>query len=116
MKLIITPVVFLLSLGSFAQETPRAVQTEQSAVPDFETYCRAHALQRISGEAAAKLSIQEISGELALKGTSADYREWNIELKENEAQYFRISGSDDLLKAESLFRLRLMYSLSQQKL
>lgn len=104
----------LLTQAVYGQqsEQPKEVRESDKA---FENYCVSHALQRIVVLPGKNMDGVTIAGEVTLKGTSANYHDLGIQLKENEAQYYRISGSNDLLKVESLMRLRLAYTSEKQK-
>ena len=81
--------------------------------PAFEQYCLETALQLITIPA-GKDSQYTVTGDLTpLENKQATYKDYGIQLKENESQYFRLSGTNMLLKVESIYRLRLAYSAVQ---
>ena len=102
----------LLNKASVPRETRRSVATETT----FEAYCLANAIT-VMEIPEGKESQYTLAGEV--KPSSAknpSYVDYGIQLKEEETQYFRVAGSNTILKAESLYRLRLSYALAQQKL
>jgi hypothetical protein len=82
-----------LSSVSYSQTTS-PVQKENTVDAGFQEYCKKIAL-----------SIIEVS-----PAANPTYLDYNITLKENEAQYFSIKGSDKVIKVESLYRLRMGYN------
>ena len=82
----------------------------------FEAYCLKNALSVIELPE-GKSNQYVIAGEVKPSSSkTASYVDYGIQLKEEETQYFQISGTNTILKAESIYRLRLSYALSQQKL
>ena len=101
-----------LSSISYSQTT-NTVQKENTTDTGFQEYCKKNALSVI--EIASGKSGVKLTGELTESTVSnPTYLDYNITLKENEAQYFSIIGSNKVIKVESLYRLRLGYN--QQKL
>ena len=79
----------------------------------FEQYCLENALQLITIPT-GKESQYTVAGDLTpLENKQATYKDYGIQLKENESQYFRLTGTNMLLKVESIYRLRLAYSALQ---
>lgn len=113
-------IVLLIGCYSNAQQalnktsTPR--DTQRSNETTFEAYCLKNALSVIELPK-GKSNQYAIAGEVkpSLSQTPS-YVDYGIQLKEEETQYFQISGTNTILKAESIYRLRLSYALSQQKL
>ncbi|MES2554698.1 MAG: hypothetical protein V4604_01030 [Bacteroidota bacterium] len=123
MKTLCSLVLLLLIAGYSSAQKPLeenyvGAHHSRSSSPEatFEAYCLTHALTTIEIPE-GKTSQYVIAGEVkpAFKA-AASYADYGIELKEEETQYFQISGTNTILKAESLYRLRLSYALSQQKL
>lgn len=108
----ITALLLTQAVVGQQSEQPKEIQESDKG---FENYCVSHALQRIVVSPGKSMDGITISGEVTLSGTSTNYRDLGIQLKENEAQYYRISESNDLLKVESLTRLRLAYTAEKQK-
>jgi len=112
----------LLFLGnySFGQRVSSATTVPIKTTPSisivdvaFEQYCLENALQLITLPA-GKENQYAVAGELTtLEKKQATYKDYSIQLKENEAQYFRLSGTNTLLKVESIYRLRLAYAAVQ---
>lgn len=73
----------------------------------FDEFCLKNATQII---VETSKSIKVTGSVPALDTKIATYKDYGVVLKENEAQYFTIEGSTNLLKVESLYRLRLMYN------
>jgi hypothetical protein len=115
--------VILLLIGSYSNaqqlnKNSASRDTQQSANHEqtFESYCLAHAVT-LMDLPEGKANQYAIAGEVKQSpNKSASYVDYGIQLKEEETQYFQISGTTTILKAESLYRLRLAYALSQQKL
>ena len=110
-KILLVPASVVCSFIAFSQSpaTTQATKAQSAAVSTeqtFEQYCLEHALQVIT---VTGKDVQT-AGELTQKGPKASYRDYGITLKESEAQYFTIAGSTQLMKVESLFRLRLSYT------
>ena len=97
-----------LSSVSYSQTTS-AVQKESTVNTGFQEYCKKNALSII--EVSPEKAGVKLNGELT-QSTAANptYLDYNITLKENEAQYFSIKGSDKVIKVESLYRLRMGYN------
>lgn len=94
------------------RDTQRSVSNETT----FDSYCLKHAVSVIELPE-GKAGQYVITGEVKQSSnTSASYADYGIQLKEEEAQYFQISGTNTILKAESLYRLRVSYALTLQKL
>lgn len=115
-------ILVLISGYSIAQQpltktsVPGDAKRADSHESTFESYCLKYAISEIVVPE-GKSDQYAITGEV--KPTSAktpSYVDYGIQLKEEETQYFQISGTNTILKAESLYRLRLSYALSQQKL
>jgi hypothetical protein len=88
-------------------------KTEVSADRQLEDYCLKNALQLITVPA-GKSDNLKIAGEVTLlDNPNATYRDYGIVLKENETQYYRIAGSDQLLMVNSIYRLRVAYNAGQ---
>ncbi len=97
-----------LSVSAQTSKTKEAPVT--TADQNFEKFCLEHAVSVIHIDGKTVTTAGTVS---APDKKSPTYKDYGVTLKENEAQYFAISGSSDILKVESLFRLRLMYN--QQK-
>jgi len=110
MKLSVLLWMVLFSGLTVSAQTSKTTEAPVAADQNFEKFCLEHAV-----------SVLHIDGKtVTTAGTvstpdkkSPTYRDYGVTLKENEAQYFTIAGTSDMLKVESLFRLRLMYN--QQK-
>lgn len=98
-----------LTVSAQTSKTKEAPVT--TADQNFEKFCLEHAVSVIHlSDAKTVTTAGTVS---APDKKSPTYKDYGVTLKENEAQYFAISGTSDILKVESLFRLRLMYN--QQK-
>ncbi|GEM_PF-1365535 len=87
--------------------------TIETINPAFEQYCLENALQLIPIPT-GKESQYTVAGDLTpLENKQATYKDYGIQLKENESQYFRLTGTNMLLKVESIYRLRLAYGALQ---
>ena len=96
-------------------EGSKEVTNAPSGVTDhaFEQYCLQNALQLITIPT-GKESQYTVAGDLTpLENKQAPYKDYGIQLKENESQYFRLTGTNMLLKVESIYRLRLAYGALQ---
>ena len=106
----------LIACSSFgAQAQQRAVKTESAGIVtpqsvSFEEYCLSNATSVISIPASKTKTA--ISGTLPFKGEKATYKEYGIQLKEEQTQYFTLEGTDKVLAVQSLYRLRLDYTNS----
>ncbi|ASS48956.1 MAG: hypothetical protein A3D31_05525 [Candidatus Fluviicola riflensis] len=101
-----------LNKTSVSRDSKRSDSPETT----FETYCLKNALSVIE-VVEGKSSQYVLSGEVKPSSTkAASYVDYDIQLKEEETQYFQISGTNTILKAESLYRLRISYALTLQKL
>lgn len=112
MKRTLLVLSFLSSVACLhAQVKSDLKKSEATAAPStsmsFEQYCLKN----------ATLVIPSTSKSMNVTGTvpvvnksNPTYQDYGVTLKENEAQYFTIEGTSNLLKVESLFRLRLMYN------
>jgi hypothetical protein len=86
-------------------------KTEAGADQEFEAYCLQHALQLFTVPAGKSTDNLKIAGEVTLlDNPKATYRDYGIALKENETQYYRIAGSEQLLMVNSLYRLRVAFN------
>ncbi len=98
------------TLGSVSySQVTTTVQKENVVDTGFDEYCKQNALSII--EISAEKAGVKLNGELTqstLKNPT--YLDYNITLKENEAQYFSIKGSNKVIKVESLYRLRVGYN------
>jgi hypothetical protein len=88
--------------------TPAKNQPSVSQVASFEAYCLQHALSVIT--APASKASTELAGTIEFKGDKATYKDYNLLLLEDKAQYFRIAGTGQLLVVQSLYRLKLNYN------
>ena len=108
MKLSVLFVVGMLtSTGLMAQQSksaPTSTQVEQS----FDSYCLQHATSIIQvSDGKSPVVAGKVNPSDKKNPTYVDY---GVSLKENEAQYFSIEGTNSILKVESVFRLKLMYN------
>lgn len=114
---VITSLLFLSNYSFSQRVSVNTVQikTTSASIEDavFDQYCLENALQLITLPA-GKESQYAVAGELnQLENKQATYKDYGIQLKENETQYFRLSGTNMLLKVESIYRLRLAYAALQ---
>lgn len=74
----------------------------------FEKYCKDNAISYIE---VVNNKDFKIAGELASQesNSKANYLTYGISLKEEETQYFKLTGSDKVLAVQSLYRLKLNY-------
>lgn len=107
---------FVLPLGVFGQVQTSSMQSiEQSNTFDlgFENYCLKESISYIEVGANKSSGIifsgEVDSQELNSNSTHSDY---GILLKEEETQYFKLTGSNKILSVKSLFVLRLNYTNS----
>lgn len=116
--------IILLLIGSYSNaqqplnKTAVPIDSKRSVSqePTFEAYCVKHALSVIELPE-GKSNQYTIAGEVKPVSTkTASYVDYGIQLKEEETQYFQISGTNTILKAESIYRLRISYALTLQKL
>lgn len=116
--------IILLLIGSYSKaqqslnkmDVPRDSKSSVSQESTFEAYCVKHALSVIELPE-GKSNQYTIAGEVkSSSAKTASYVDYGIQLKEEETQYFQISGTNTILKAESLYRLRVSYALTLQKL
>lgn len=109
MKFILLLVCSIAFGGISYSQTTASVKKESAVDTGFEEYCKKNALTIIT--VSPEKSGVKLTGEL-VQSTVANptYLDYNITLKENEAQYFSIKGTDKVIKVESLYRLRLGYS------
>lgn len=107
--------LLLLSFfGSIAcvQAQVKSTQSQTKSVEaskqiSFEQFCLKNAIQII----ASTSKPMNVTGSVpAADIPNPTYLDYGVQLKENEAQYFTIEGTSNLLKVESLYRLRLMYN------
>jgi len=91
-----------------AQQTSRADKKAGKETVDqsFEAYCLENALTVMTIPSSKQA---EFSGTVTFK-EGATYKDYGIVLLEEKTQYFRIEGTDKMLVATSLFRLRTAYS------
>ena len=88
-------------------ELKKTEKVTPSTEMSFEQFCLKNAIQIIP----STTKPMNVTGSVPAAGTpNPTYLDFGVQLKENEAQYFTIEGTTNLLKVESLFRLRLMYN------
>ena len=77
----------------------------------FDDYCNRFALSYLKVPA-EKISSVNYSGELKMKdtGNSPELKDYNVKLKENTTQYYRLKNSDKILVVKPLSLLRSNYS------
>jgi hypothetical protein len=77
----------------------------------FDDYCNRFALSYLKIPA-EKISSVNYSGELKMKdtGNSPELKDYNVKLKENTTQYYRLKKSDKILVVKPLSLLRSNYS------
>jgi hypothetical protein len=115
--ILITSMVLLATASAFGQmqESKPTTQSATSVNSDreFEKYCLQNATRLITAPE-GKAANLKIAGEVSAPSVKQPtYRDYGVTLKENETQYFKISGSDQLLAVTSLYRLRAAYNAEQ---
>lgn len=94
---------------SHAQEQSRTTEKKagkETVNQSFEAYCLENALTVMTIPSSKQA---EFSGTVVFK-EGATYKDYGIVLLENKTQYFRIEGTDKMVAALSLVRLRTAYS------
>jgi hypothetical protein len=91
------------------QQISKSQNVSESSQMSFDDFCLKHATQII---VETSKSVKVTGKVLALDPVASNYMDYGVALKEEETQYFMIEGSTNLLKVESLYRLRLMYNSS----
>jgi len=108
MKLSVLLYMVLFSgLTVSAQTSKTTEESVTSADQNFERFCLKHAVSVIHADGKTATTAGTVS---APDKKLPTYKDYGVTLKENETQYFTISGTSDILKVESLFRLQLMYN------
>lgn len=119
MKLICFLTLFLSGMTAWGQQTTTATAAKNVSTThemSFEDYCIQHAA--IVMEIPAGKSIDfPLAGEVDMP-TKANptYLDFGVAPQEEATQYFTIRNTGKVLKVESLYRLRLSFALSLQKL
>lgn len=110
--LLITGNVMSQSQNSTATKTQSP--TQAGTDPGFEQYCLDHAVRVIRAPEGKAVNLK-LSGEVSTPNVNKPtYHDYGVTLKENETQYFSITGSDQLLAVNSLYRLRIGYQAEQK--
>lgn len=109
--ILILLIIFPLCANSQSISPNQPTQSnETNGRVDFEKYCltNAHSYLVVSPE---KQKSVKFTGELESmeNNTFATYKDYGVELKENETQYFKLNGSEKILAIKSLYSLRLNY-------
>lgn len=108
---------FLLPICLFGQKIVKAETKNETSVINlsFEEYCLKNAISYLNIPEQKQSSVN-IAGELKFIDSkdNVSYKDYAIELKENETQYFKLIGSDKTLVVQSLFVLRLNYANSKK--
>lgn len=109
----ITLSILLLSGCSFVygQEQSREgkVPAKETTVQSFEAYCLEHALNVVAVPSSKKV---DFSGTVTYK-EGASYKDYGIVLQEGKTQYYQIEGTNKMLVANSISRLKAAYSTQQ---
>lgn len=115
-KFIVIICALALPICTFSQSSkinaPVKTASGTKSNSNFEQYCLKNATSLIqnTGDKTVKFSgtIQKIKN-----SDVPSYTECGIVLKENESQYFKIEGSNQILAVKSLFILRLNHKNSK---
>lgn len=116
-KIIVMICTIVLPICTFSQNSkasqPAKTESKQQSSESFDKYCLKNATSLIQNS--ADKSIKFAGTIQKLKGNKVPtYKECGITLKENETQYFKIEGSDQILAVKSLFVLRLNHKNSKK--
>ncbi len=116
-KFIVIICTVVLPICAFSQNSkanqPSKTESKQPNSESFEKYCLKNATSLMQNS--ADKSIKFAGTIQKLKGNKVPtYKECGITLKENETQYFKIEGSDQILAVKSLFVLRLNHKNSKK--
>lgn len=106
MKIYLLISFFLISFFSFSQ-TVNEINTEKqlSKTQTFEEFVNQNAITIFQENVLKNTNCVEIN----LNVENPVLSDLKLSALEDRAQYFRIKGTDKILKIESLYRLRLMY-------
>lgn len=119
MKLIGLFTLFLVGLNSWGQQTATVNTTKNVStkeVKSFEEYCIQHAATIIELPE-GKGNSYPVEGNVDMPAVAnPTYLDFGVAIKDEATQYFTVSNTNKLLKVESLYRLRLQYALTLQKL
>lgn len=110
MKFIVIICAIAFPLCAFSQNpiAKQPVNSEKEKPESFEKYCINNAASLIQN--IADKSVKFAGTIEKLKGSGVpNYKDYGIVLKENESQYYKIVGSEQILVVKSLFVLRLNY-------
>lgn len=99
--------------GAYSQKSDRKTENIKNATTSFNSFCVKEAIY-YTVVPSQKENDLIVSGELEslMDKPNASYLDYGIELKENETQYFTLTGTDKVLVAKSLYLLRLDYTNS----
>jgi hypothetical protein len=116
-KFIVMICAVVLPICTFSQNSkanqPSKTESKQQTSEGFDKYCLNNATSLMQNSAAK--SIKYAGTIQKLKGNKVPtFKECGITLKENETQYFKIEGSDQILAVKSLFVLRLNHKNSKK--
>ena len=119
MKLLFFLTLFLSVTTAFGQQTTSANPAKNvSATKElsFDEYCIQYAATILEIPTGKSVDYP-IAGEVDMATVAnPTYLNFGVAPKEEATQYFTIRNTSKLLKVESLYRLRLSYALSLQKL
>lgn len=119
MKTLCSLTLFLSVMTAFGQQPATANPAKNVTVThemSFDDYCIRYATT-ILNLPAGKSNGYPIAGEVDMSQVAnPTYLDFGVAPKEETTQYFTIRNTGKLLKVESLYRLRLTYALSLQKL
>jgi hypothetical protein len=101
-----------MSQNSKAKESTKAISNQQN-LEGFEKYCLKNATSLMPNNTDKTIKFSGTVQKLKGKGVPT-YKECGITLKENETQYFKIEGSEQILAVKSLFVLRLNHKNSKK--
>ena len=116
MKTIILILSFSLPAILFGQannETRETAIVTGQTGESFDQFCMSEATSYLSIPEQKRQGVV-FAGKVSNKIDQGSYKDYGIELLENETQYFEIAGSDDVLVVKSLFVLRLNYKNSKK--
>lgn len=117
MRNLILVLTFLLPLFMFGQKTIKSDSKKEpiESYQTFEEYCLENAISFLTIPTEKQESVV-YAGELKYidSKNQVSYKDYGVEIKENENQYFKLTGSDKTLVVQSMYVLRLNYANSKK--
>lgn len=119
MKLICFLSLFLCGVNVWGQQPAGGTKTKEVTTRhevSFDYYCKQNATTIIEIPT-GKSNDFPVNGTLTMPSVEQpSYLDFGVKLLDQTTQYFTIQGTGKVLRVESLYRLQLQYTLSQQKL